>query len=63
MEKASLVNKPVFVATAISSRVTDAWRRRKGDYQYLTEEDQEYLDDLSLKPEEFFENIFQKRRS
>ena len=59
VEKASLLNKPVFVATAISSQATDAWRKRKKDYKYLTEEEIEYLDDLSLTPEEFFEKIFQ----
>jgi predicted nucleotide-binding protein len=60
VEKAILNNKPVFVAIAIPGLATDAWRMRAARYKYkfLTEKEAEILEDLNLKPDEFFEKVF-----
>ncbi len=58
MEKAFLSNKPVFVATKIRSKATAAWKRRKPHYKYLTEGDADYIDDLNITPEDYFEQTF-----
>ena len=58
IEKAFLAGKPVFVAASIPCSGTDAWKRRKSSYRYIVAGDAEFLDDLNITPDEFFNNVF-----
>lgn len=60
VEKALLNNKPVFVAGAIPSLATKAWKSRqsKYKYRYLSKKELETLDDVTATPAEFFEQVF-----
>jgi hypothetical protein len=60
VEKAFLSNKPAFVAMAVSSKATTAWRSRTNKYKLrnVSDEDMEALDDVNLGPEEFFTHVF-----
>ena len=60
VEKAFLSNKPAFVAMAVSSAATTAWRSRVDKYKFrnVSDEDMEALNDLNLRPEEFFTHVF-----
>jgi len=58
VEKGFLSNKPVFVAAKIKCKATDAWKRRKETYKFLTNGDADYVDDLNITPEEYFEKTF-----
>jgi len=58
IEKAFLSNKPVFVATAIPSAASDAWKDRTKAYKYLSDRDADIFDDVNVSPEEFFRNAF-----
>lgn len=58
IEKAFLSRKPVFVATAIPSTASGAWRHRETGYQYIAEGDAEVFDDINVTPDEFFLNVF-----
>jgi len=58
VEKGFLSNKPVFVVAKIKCKATDAWKRRKETYKYLSNGDADYSDDLNITPEEYFEKTF-----
>jgi len=58
VEKSFLSGKPVFVAAAISSPATSAWRRHKKSYKYINEGDADFIDDINNTPEEFFQEVF-----
>ena len=60
VEKAFLNNKPAFVASAVPSPATMAWRSRasKYKYRYFSEKEAEDLDDVNLSADEFFDKVF-----
>ena len=58
IEKAFLSRKPVFVAAAIPSVASNAWRNRVKGYKYLVEGDADIFDDINVSPQEFFQNVF-----
>lgn len=58
IEKAFLSRKPVFVAAAIPSVASDAWKNRAEGYKYLAEGDADIFDDINVSPEEFLRNVF-----
>jgi predicted nucleotide-binding protein len=57
-EKAFLLNRPVFVAAAIPSAASNAWKNRPKRYKYLADGDADVFDDVNVSPEEFFRNVF-----
>lgn len=58
VEKALLSNKPVFVAGAIPSKATRAWRNRVASYKYVENGDSTFLDDANITADEFFDHVF-----
>ena len=58
VEKALLINKPVFVAGAIPSKATEAWKNAHRTYRYLADGDADFLDDVNVTATEFFTNVF-----
>jgi predicted nucleotide-binding protein len=58
VQKAFLSNKPVFVAAAIPSASSNAWKTRAKGYRYVTDGDADTFDDVNVSPEEFFRNVF-----
>lgn len=58
VEKAFLARKPVFVAAAVPSKATTAWKDRPKGYKYLVEGDADVLDDVNTSPDEFFSHVF-----
>jgi predicted nucleotide-binding protein len=57
-EKAFLSNKPVFVAVAIPSAASNAWKKRPKGYKYLADGDADIFDDVNVSPEEYCRNVF-----
>jgi predicted nucleotide-binding protein len=58
VEKTFLSGKPVFVAAAIPCPASKAWNRRKQHYQYITKGDADFVDDLNITPDDFFNEVF-----
>ena len=58
IQKAFLANKPVFVACAIPCAATDTWKKRPTDYYYIDRGDADFINDLNITPDEFFQEVF-----
>lgn len=60
IQKAFLARKPVFAACAVSSVISDAWRRRPdgAEYHYVEKGDADFVEDVNTTPDVFFQNVF-----
>lgn len=58
IQKAILINKPVFVVSKIECNATKVWKQRSKAYHYLEPGDTVFTEDLNTSPESFFQSVF-----
>jgi Predicted nucleotide-binding protein containing TIR -like domain len=58
IQKAFLAEKPVFVACAIPGSAANAWKKRSASYHYVKAGDAEFVNDIAITPDDFFDEVF-----